>query len=824
MKIDRGAAGDVAGLIPILAYESERKLFYGEDGTLAFGLLCRALPGGDDKTEGRLRTLLEEDWPDETMLQVSLLASPNLVRQFDKIRGMRAPDAEGILAGALESRIAFFREAADRGFAEGGNLYLRDFQVIISAKVPIAGSQPTEAEMEAVSQLQSRVHSTLEHAGLAPEIITNDLFVGLLSTYLNRSEAASWRIFGGDKARDDLPLSQQVFDHATDLRVDRSGVWLDDVRVSLLSAKTLPESLSFGLGAYLVGDMLHGSRGLRSPFFMTLSLYYPGQQSEKMKLSTKRQWVANSALGPMAKWMPNLAIKHRDLDALNASIDNGHRPVRFALTLCLFSSPEDPTAPFEERIRSAHQRSLADQSNATTYWSESQFGLMRDRFVCLPLFINALPFCADRKAVRDLGRYRTCTTEHATRLMPVFADWRGSGRPVLNLISRQGQLMNLCLFDSSTNYNGTIAAESGSGKSFLANNIIESYLGMGASVWTVDAGYSYQKLTEEFGGDFIDFHPDKEMSLNPFPLVQDYDDEGDVLEACVIAMAAPNEGLTDLQTAELRQCMRDLWSEHRQEMTIDLIAERLKAHDDPRVRDVGVQLYQFTTAGAYGRYFHGPNTVSFRNRFTVLELDHLRSRKHLQQVVLLMLIYAIQQQMFRMPKDVRKILLIDEAWELLSDGALGKFIEFSYRRIRKYGGSAITVTQSIADFHKSDTGKAIAANSAWSFLLGQKSEVVDTLVAENKLALSPFSIEVLKSVHTLPGQYSEIFIKSEMGQGVGRLIVPPFSRLLYSTRPDDLAAISRHRESGLSTVDAIRGVLAERDRRRSRPAGSGRAA
>jgi len=40
---------------------------------------------------------------------------------------------------------------------------------------------------------------------------------------------------------------------------------------------------------------------------------------------------------------------------------------------------------------------------------------------------------------------------------------------VLQFVGRDGQLMFFDLFDSSSNYNAVIAAQSGSGKSFLTN-------------------------------------------------------------------------------------------------------------------------------------------------------------------------------------------------------------------------------------------------------------------------------------------------------------------------------------------------------------------
>ncbi|WP_295402620.1 hypothetical protein [uncultured Thiocystis sp.] len=97
---------------------------------------------------------------------------------------------------------------------------------------------------------------------------------------------------------------------------------------------------------------------------------------------------------------------------------------------------------------------------------------MGNRCFTLPLFLNFLPFGADHGAIRDLQRYRsTLSATHAVNLMPVLGDWNGTGTPVFNLVSRGGQLMNLSLFDSALNDNACIAAQSGSGKSFLTNDL-----------------------------------------------------------------------------------------------------------------------------------------------------------------------------------------------------------------------------------------------------------------------------------------------------------------------------------------------------------------
>ena len=197
------------------------------------------------------------------------------------------------------------------------------------------------------------------------------------------------------------------------------------------------------------------------------------------------------------------------------------------------------------------------------------------------------------------------------------------------------------------------------------------------------------------------------------------------------------------------------------------------------------------------------------NDFTVLELEELKGRKHLQQVVLLQLIYQIQQEMYLGVRDRRKLLFIDEAWDLLTAGDVAKFVETGYRRFRKYGGAAVTITQSVNDLYANPTGRAIAENSANMLLLGQKTEAIEQIKKDCRLPLNHAGYEILKNIHTMPGRYSEIFLITEMGYGVGRLIVDPFKRLLYSTKAEDVYAIKRLTECGMSVSDAIHQILTD---------------
>ena len=66
------------------------------------------------------------------------------------------------------------------------------------------------------------------------------------------------------------------------------------------------------------------------------------------------------------------------------------------------------------------------------------------------------------------------------------------------------------------------------------------------------------------------------------------------------------------------------------------------------------------------------------------------------------------------------------------------------------------------------------------------------------------------SLRTEAGVYSEIYLYSPMGEGIGRLILDPHTLLLFSNRHEDNQAIDQRRARGMSIDQAIDEVLRER--------------
>jgi conjugal transfer ATP-binding protein TraC len=782
-------------LFSALAYDPDHQLFLLADASIGFGFICRPLTGADPSVSARVNVLLNQDWPTETLLQVSLWTSPDIEESLAIMQTRRLKQQKTIYKAMTQASIDFLRQGTGKPPESVSGARLRRSQVIVTVKLPIVNPRPSENELVRASELQRATQQSLTTIGLTPDVLDADHYVRVLNTVLNWNYDAGWKDRVVPECDPTQLIRDQLLDYDNALETDEKGVWLGPKRVKTLSAKRTPDHFYFGSAKSYLGDILSGTRGIRQNALISLTLHYPDAESTRARQEGVRQFITNQVNTPIARFLPALIQRKHNFDVLFDAYGDGDRPIRSYFGLVLFCDDGEESAAI---------------SNARVYFRELGFQLLEDKYFCLPFFLNCLPFGAERAAIPDLKRYRTLATRHAIPLLPLFGDWAGTGTPTLNFVSRNGEHMAVSLFDTTGNYNLCIAAESGKGKSFLTNEIIVSYLTEGAQIWTIDVGRSYENLCEVLEGDFVKFTHGSGICMNPFEIVQNFEEEADMLAGLVSQMAAPTEKLSDFQTAGLKRVLKNLWTEKAQAMSVDDIAAILCREDDQRLRDVGEQLFPFTSRGEYGRYFNGRNNARFSNDFTVLELEELKGRKHLQQVVLLQLIYQIQQEMYLGERNRPKIVIIDEAWDLLTEGDVAKFMEHGYRRFRKYGGAAVTITQSVNDLYRNAAGRAIVENSANMYLLGQKAEVIEGMKQDRRLPLSDGGYELLKTVHTLPGAYSEIFFLTEMGSGIGRLIVDPFKRLLFSTKPEDVQALKQLRRQGLSLGDAIQQLQSSR--------------
>lgn len=150
----------------------------------------------------------------------------------------------------------------------------------------------------------------------------------------------------------------------------------------------------------------------------------------------------------------------------------------------------------------------------------------------------------------------------------------------------------------------------------------------------------------------------------------------------------------------------------------------------------------------------------------------------------MLLMYLIDVEMRRGERFQPKLVIIDEAWDLMVRGHSSKFIEAGYRRARKLNGAFFTGTQGPGDYWKSSAAKAALDNADCKFIMKLKESVLSECEKESQLGLDDYELQQLRSLKGLRDVYSEVLVKiGDAPTSVNRLILDPFSLLVMSTHP-----------------------------------------
>lgn len=791
-----------------LAHSKSHNIFICDDTTIGCAFVCNPVSGWDSKCSKSLELALRQDqYPDGSFLSFSLMASPDVKRHLTQsleLRDKCCGRCDDVLGVSQKEAMDYYWTGTNEAVEDYQGTRVRDFKLVVTYKMPTETNDVTEREYEQCRKIQKRLKARLKEAGINPAEMTANGYVNLLSPFLHSKDDALW--MKGDVELDESrPINETVLQNDTGIKEDTDGITITSGKHKVfgkqLTAKKFPKGAHVGNAFRWFGDPLDGGGCVTNNFIITVNIYFPNSQSTKDSIALKRGQYIRNSFDAMVHFAPKIKDMRVELDAVFDSFEDGAKPIQVSLEAIVFGDSEESA----EEGRTALQ----------TYMSDAGLEMVSEYRFALPSFIQMLPFGACEQAVKISRRYSTMSTKFVLPILPLFSDWKGTGTSVINLVSRTGQLMTLDLYDSDTNYNTLIYAESGAGKSFLTNEIQRAYLSMGHKSWCIDAGRSYEKISETFDGNFIAFEKrgESDHSVNPFSMIPDGDDDAfldslEMLAGCVMAMAFTRDEPSDLQASEVERVLTELWKEKGNKMLMDDVAQRCLDDGDVRLRDVGKQLYAFTTKGQFGHYFDKPHNVNFKGNLNILELDGLSKTPRLQAVVLFMMMFQISNEMyeeFKHDRNVKRLVIIDEAWDLLASSmAVAQFIEKGFRRFRKYNGAGIVVTQSIYDLQKSDAGKAIAENAANSLILKQKSSTIDKAEKDNLMSLSEGSYRMLKQVKTIDKKYSEIFINTNKGVGVGRLIVDPFRVMMYSTKAADNTKIEGHIERGATKSEAMK--------------------
>ena len=783
----------------VQAYDIDNGLFLASDKKehyLGAAFVSLPLTGATAATIEQVKSALSAPFPPGTFVQIGLLSNPDIENTLGRYLNKKRSCQDEVLRELAQDHVDLFRRGIDDPIIRLNAIKTNFKRVIVTLKLPVQRPLPTLEDLKVAKEAVEKLQEALKAAGIHSTQLDASNYLRMI-----RRIADPWA--APDNVWDqDIPIAEQVFPRGSSVNFSDPATiaFNGDERgenathyVKVLSVKRFPKKASLAIMNHVVGEPAGNNNQMTDPYYMVLTLHYPDQVKKIDSVRGKSSYINHQCFGPTAKMIPTLGYKKAGIDVLVHEIE-GKSAVVVEANFSIFL--------FAKQKQQLNKLSAGLEA----YYTSLGLEMKEDRRILEALWNNFLPLNTTTEGTKNLFRFHTLGVRHAVQFLPVIGEWTGStSSGSLMLLTRRGEPATFDIYDSATNYNGIVFAEPGAGKSFLTQKIVSDYLAEGAKVWAIDAGRSYYKLCKATKGTFIEFQPESKIILNPFTFVENLDDDMDIIKTMIAKMAAPETALSDYEMSLLENAISGTFSAEGKGSTVAKVASFLREQPQPEAQRLATQLFSFSQ-GQYSHWFEGTSNLNMDNDFVVLELAELKGRKALQQVVLLQLMARINYEMF-LTRGRKKILIIDEAWELLDDPIMGKAIEAMYRKARKERGAVIIVTQSIADLYRSSNAVAIASNSAWQFILQQNHEAIDAAIADGQFKIDSYGASMLKTVHTNPGQYSEVMVKRGQNWGIFRLAVSRFTQEMYSTKDNERDDIFNAIDRGESVVDAVRSFI-----------------
>ncbi|MNH58417.1 AAA-like domain protein [compost metagenome] len=428
---------------------------------------------------------------------------------------------------------------------------------------------------------------------------------------------------------------------------------------------------------------------------------------------------------------PGLEAAIQDAEELRDQLQVGaERFFRYGLYVTLYADSLDELNFVQHKIETIFGQQLIFSKVAS---SQQEQGLN-----------STVPQMTDQLQIR-----RNMNTGAISTSFPFTSADLTDGKGVLYGINMHNN--GLVIFDrfSLENANMIVFAKSGAGKSFTVKLEALRSMMVGSDVIIIDPENEYQKLSDAVGGSYVRLSLNADTRINPFdlPRVIDSDEADDALRANLVTLhglfrlmlggsqIAANgvamSALTPAEEADLDQALIDTYA--RAGITSDPLTHNSLP---PTISDLydtllhmggtGPQLAQRLrkyTTGTFAGIFSQQSNIDINNHMVVFNIRDLEDE--LRPVAM----YIVLSHIWNIVRtDQRKrMLIVDEAWQLMKYDDSANFLFSLAKRARKYFLGLTTITQDVEDFMGSKMGRAIVANSSMQLLLKQSSSAVDVL-------------------------------------------------------------------------------------------------
>lgn len=416
---------------------------------------------------------------------------------------------------------------------------------------------------------------------------------------------------------------------------------------------------------------------------------------------------------------PSLEIKYKDTKKILENLQKGDERL-FNVSLYI-----NCQADTKEELDHLTRKIESELNSMLIVPKEPKFRMIQGFQSCLPLIENCLKIS------------RNITTSALSAFFPFTTQffkfdktgiWFGLGKNNIPIIRDVFKLSNA---------NGICLASSGAGKSYMAKLFISRYLLHGTKVIIIDPQGEYKNIVEKFDGQRIDLGRNSETIINPLDLMgHTYPEKRlalmDLMPIMLGDLTEPQKSFIDRALTDAYErkgiYMNDSKSWSREPPILeDILNILIKLEKKATMLEKGsirslINRLNIYVRGAF--YFLNRQTnINFNNGLVCFDIGNMpRQVKPAMMFLILDYVYS------KMKRDLnRKLLIIDEAWSLLSRTADASYIFEIVKTCRKFNLGLLLINQEVEDMLNSKAGRSVLANSSYTLLLKQKAAVIDNI-------------------------------------------------------------------------------------------------
>ncbi len=373
--------------------------------------------------------------------------------------------------------------------------------------------------------------------------------------------------------------------------------------------------------------------------------------------------------------------------------------------------------------------------------------------------ISSFPFMENSKYIKDISR-RNILTDGLVGTYPFISS---------SIFDENGILIGTNIYNNSLvfidrynnskykNANICIFGTSGAGKSFYTKLLILRYRLLGIEQYIIDPEREYLNMCENLEGTILKIGPNSGTYINIFDIRQDSledtergylatkitkligffnlifgnldEEEKAILEEKIIEVyKLKNIDFDDKSLFKYNKEKINIKPVFKDTRDMPILEDFYNILSDEKTKKFKIKLLPFIKGSM--KFFNNYTNIELNNKLILADVYELGEDNLKYGMYLFTELFWDK---IKKNREIKKAIYLDEIWRLIgvtSNKEVASFIYKIFKTIRKYGGSAVAITQDISDLFSLENGiygKSILNNSSIKNFFSMEEENINIL-------------------------------------------------------------------------------------------------